>query len=169
MKTNAKKGFTLIELLIVIAIIGILAAALLPNILGAPKSANDTARKVAVNDMIIAIEQYKATNNALPGTAATGECITQVSTVGAKLTGLVKDGIGSLITSKKLNVAMDLNPCTSLVYYQDTLASGNYYVCVGMEIAGQTSGGFYSLASTAPPVKPGAAAAAGSNVWCIKN
>lgn len=68
-----KKGFTLIELLIVIAIIGILSAALLPTILNAPGKARDSARILNISSLATAVEAYNADQGGYPSTAG---CVT---------------------------------------------------------------------------------------------
>lgn len=57
MKRN-NKAFTLVEMLIVVVIIGILAAALIPRLIGAQSQARDTARVTWVNQIKNGLEVY---------------------------------------------------------------------------------------------------------------
>jgi general secretion pathway protein G len=70
-----QSGFTLLELLIVIVIIGILALLILPNIISAPKKANDTKRKTDLAAIQRALEEYFIDNNAYPGTAGVADVV----------------------------------------------------------------------------------------------
>ena len=73
-----KKGFTLIELLIVVAIIGIIAAIAIPNLLNAIQRGKQKRTMADMRAIGTAVEAYAVDNNFYPGGASAVSTITSV-------------------------------------------------------------------------------------------
>ncbi len=63
MKRLGKKGFTLVEIMIVVAIIALLAAIAIPNLLRARHNANESAAIATLRTISTAEESYRAVQN----------------------------------------------------------------------------------------------------------
>lgn len=66
MKKRFMQGFTLIELMVVVVIIGVLAAVILPNVIGRDDDARAAVAKTDVNNIMQGLKLYKLDNQNYP-------------------------------------------------------------------------------------------------------
>ncbi len=63
---RSERGFTLVEIMIVVAIIALLAAIAIPNVLRGRATANETAAIGNMRALLSSLEMYRSVNSAYP-------------------------------------------------------------------------------------------------------
>jgi general secretion pathway protein G len=81
LRRRIARGFTLIELMVVLAILGVLAALIVPNVLGRADDARVTAARADVNNLMQALKLYRLDNQSYPSSAQGLQALVQKPTV----------------------------------------------------------------------------------------
>ena len=71
MTRSTERGFTLVEIMIVVAIIALLAAIAIPNVLRGRTTANESASVGNLRAVVSSLEMFRSVNSAYPTTAQT--------------------------------------------------------------------------------------------------
>ncbi|MGE8320016.1 MAG: type II secretion system major pseudopilin GspG [Comamonas sp.] len=66
LRRRVQQGFTLIELMVVLVIIGVLAALIVPNVIGAADEARVTAARTDITNVMGALKRYRLDNQRYP-------------------------------------------------------------------------------------------------------
>lgn len=81
-RLSEERGFTFIEIMVVVAILAILAALVVPRIMGRTDDAKRTAAKVQIRNIEGALQLYKLDNGVFPSTEQGLKALIEKPTVG---------------------------------------------------------------------------------------
>jgi general secretion pathway protein G len=86
-RTKRSRGFTLIEIMVVVVIMGVLAALVVPKLLGRIGESKIAAAKVDISTLMNALKQYKLDNQRYPTTEQGLQALTAKPTTGPAANG----------------------------------------------------------------------------------
>ena len=79
--TSKQRGFTLIEIMVVVIILGILAAYIVPKVMGRPDEARIVAAKQSIATIVQAMKMYRLDNLRYPTTEQGLQALVQKPTI----------------------------------------------------------------------------------------